>query len=252
MKFGSLFSGIGGLDLGLERAGMSCVWQSEIDPYACKVLTKHWPDIPNHGDITQIDWHNVEPVDLLCGGFPCQDISNAGRRAGIHEGTRSGLWYQYLGAIRVLRPRYVIIENVAALLIRGLDIVCSGLSKVGYDAEWEVIRASDLGCIHQRSRLFIIAYPNGQGGPGLVPRGSAGKTRPGGWCSKEDLQSVDPFQPYNHWPKPLLRRSHDDLSDRVDRLKCLGNAVVPQVAEYVGRCIMDHVSAKTSHDPHKL
>src|SRR5690606_7177861 len=118
LTVGSLFSGIGGIDLGLERAGMETRWFSEIDPYASRVLAKHWPNVPNHGDITQIDFRAVEAVDVLCGGFPCQDLSLAGKRAGI-DGERSGLWSEYVRAIRDLRPRYVLVENVTALLSGG-------------------------------------------------------------------------------------------------------------------------------------
>ena len=116
MKFGSLFCGIGGFDLGLERAGMQCAWQVEIDPYAQKVLAKHWPDVRRHADVCTFppeegDWE----VDVICGGFPCQDISYAGKGAGL-AGARSGLWYEFARIIGQLRPRYVVVENVAALL----------------------------------------------------------------------------------------------------------------------------------------
>ena len=115
MRAGSLFSGIGGFDLGLERAGFTISWQVEIDPYCQRVLAKHWPNVTRYGDITAMDWTTVQPVDLLCGGFPCQDLSFAGKRAGI-DGARSGLWSEYVRAIRHLRPRYVLVENVPGLL----------------------------------------------------------------------------------------------------------------------------------------
>lgn|SRR5579862_6955983 len=118
LTVGSLFAGIGGFDLGLERAGMRVIWQSEIDPYASAVLKKHWPHVPNHGDIRFIHAGNAERPDVLCGGFLCQDISNAGKRAGI-DGEQSGLWSEYARVIGELRPRYVIVENVAALLWTG-------------------------------------------------------------------------------------------------------------------------------------
>lgn len=162
MKLGSLFSGIGGLDLGLERAGMQVVWNSEIEPFPCEVLKAHWPDVPNLGDITQIDWNIVPPVDVICGGFPCQDISLAGKGAGI-EGKRSGLWSYFHEAIRILRPKFAVIENVSAITIRGLDRVLCDLAEIGYDAEWRDIRASDMGAPHRRERIFIVAYPQGNG-----------------------------------------------------------------------------------------
>jgi DNA (cytosine-5)-methyltransferase 1 len=149
--FGSLFSGIGGFELGLERAGMRCIWQSEIDPYASAVLRKHWPEVPNHGDIRNVRAGVVERPDVICGGFPCQDISNAGKRAGI-DGERSGLWSEYARVIGELRPRYVIVENVAALLGRGLERVLGDLAALGFDAEWHCIPASAVGAPHRRDR----------------------------------------------------------------------------------------------------
>ncbi len=152
----SLFSGIGGLDLGLERAGMEIVAHSEINPYASKVLAKHWPSVPNLGDISTITaWPTV---DVIAGGFPCQDVSVAGRGAGIHEGTRSGLWSEYVRAIREIRPRYVIVENVAALRSRGLDRVLADLASCGFDAEWDCIPAGAVGAPHVRDRIFVIAH----------------------------------------------------------------------------------------------
>lgn len=153
MIVGSLFSGIGGIELGL---GLPVAWHSEIDPDASTILQRHW-DVPNLGDITKIDWHEVESVDVLCGGFPCQDISFAGKGAGIAEGTRSGLWSEYARAIGILRPRYVFIENVSALAIRGLDRVLADLASFGFDAEWTSLRASAIGAPHRRERLFIVA-----------------------------------------------------------------------------------------------
>ena len=132
MKVGSLFSGLGGIELGLEATGgFVTKWHSEIDPYPCEMLAKHWPGVPNLGDICEIDWSKVEPVDLVCGGFPCQDISVAGKGAGIAEGTRSGLWFEFARCIRALRPRYILVENVSALAFRGLDRVLGDLAEAG-------------------------------------------------------------------------------------------------------------------------
>src|SRR5574343_1933529 len=156
LTVGSLFTGIGGFDLGLERAGMRVAWQSEIDPYASAVLKKYWPLVPNHGDIRGITGDSVEWVDVLCGGFPCQDISNAGKRAGI-DGERSGLWAEYARVIGELRPRYVVVENVAALLGRGLRRVLGDLAALGFDAEWHCIPASAVGAPHRRDRIWIVA-----------------------------------------------------------------------------------------------
>ena len=161
LTVGALFAGIGGIELGLERTkGFRTIWAVEIDKFCQKVLKKNFGGIEVYGDIKEIDWAKVERPDVLTGGFPCQDISIAGKRKGIKADTRSGLWFEYLKAIRALRPRYVIIENVSALHSCGLDIVLAGLAEVGYDAEWIDIRASDFGAPHRRERLFIVAYPD--------------------------------------------------------------------------------------------
>lgn len=158
--FGSLFSGIGGLDLGLERAGMQCAWQVEIDDYATKVLQKHWPNVTRFRDVRACGEHNLAPVDLIAGGFPCQDISDAGKQAGI-EGERSGLWAEFYRIICELRPRFVLVENVAALLHRGMGRVLGDLAAGGYDAEWQILSAESIGAPHLRERVFIVAYPSG-------------------------------------------------------------------------------------------
>lgn len=176
LTLGSLFSGIGGIELGFERTGrFHTIWQCEFDPYASAVLRKHWPGVPNLGDITKVDWAAVEKPDVICGGFPCQDISVAGKGQGIKEGTRSGLWKEYAHAIRELRPRYVIVENVAMLARRGLDIVLGDLAALGYDAEWFTLRASDVGAPHRRERLFIIAHRDDLARAGTAPRFDPGE-----------------------------------------------------------------------------
>lgn len=156
MKFGSLFAGIGGFDLGLERAGMSCQWQVEIEDYPTKILEKHWPEVHRERDIKECSGENLEPVDLICGGFPCQDISVAGTGAGL-AGERSGLWYEMHRIISDIKPRWVVVENVAALLSRGMDVVLRDLSQIGYDCEWHIIPASAVGAPHRRERVWIIA-----------------------------------------------------------------------------------------------
>jgi DNA (cytosine-5)-methyltransferase 1 len=174
MKVGSLFSGYGGLDLAVEEVyGATTVWHSELDKHASKVLAHHWPDVPNLGDITAVDWADVEPVDIVCGGFPCQDISSAGLGRGITEGTRSGLWYVMADAVRHLRPRLVVVENVSALLVRGIDIVLGDLAVIGYDAQWVSVRASDVGAPHRRQRVFLTAHPQGSRGADEPIRGDA-------------------------------------------------------------------------------
>lgn len=157
MRTGHLFAGIDGIGLGLEPRGFVSAWFSEYEAAPSRVLAHHYPDVPNHGDITAIDWTQVEPVDVLTGGFPCQDLSYAGKGAGIKEGTRSGLWFEFSRAIRALRPRIVLVENVPALTTRGLDIVIRDLAQRGYGTLWTSLRASDVGAAHRRERLFIVA-----------------------------------------------------------------------------------------------
>ena len=156
MRFIDFFAGIGGISLGLERAGHKCVGHCEIDPYAIKVLKKHWPDVPLFGDITQVQSQDLPQADLWAGGFPCQDISNAGKQAGI-RGSRSGLFFDWMRSVRVVRPQKLLMENVAALLHRGMGEVCGELAESGYDAEWDCIPACAVGAPHQRDRLWIVA-----------------------------------------------------------------------------------------------
>ncbi|UYL87004.1 DNA methyltransferase [Mycobacterium phage BABullseye] len=170
VRIGSLFSGVGGLDLAVEEVfGGITVWQSEVNKHASVVLAKRF-GVPNLGDITQVDWKEVPPVDVLCGGFPCQDVSHAGLKAGIEDGTRSGLWSYFAEAISVLRPRYVVIENVRGLLsakatgpqgvsMRAMGRVLGDLSDLGYDARWKTLAAARVGAPHKRERVFILATP---------------------------------------------------------------------------------------------
>lgn len=161
MRIGSLFSGIGGLEKGLEDAGCgSVVWQVERDPFCRSVLAKHWPHAKRFEDVCAVGLDNLPPVNIICGGFPCQDISYAGKGAGL-AGERSGLWREYARIVRELRPRFVVVENVSALLARGLGDVLGDLAALGYDAEWHCVRASDVGAPHRRERLFVVAYALG-------------------------------------------------------------------------------------------
>lgn len=158
-----LFSGIGGFSLGLERTGgFETVAFCEIDKRARQVLRKHWPTTPIFEDVTTLTGADIGTVDVICGGFPCQDISVAGNGAGL-EGARSGLWWEFHRLIKEIRPQVVIAENVAALRARGLDQVLRSLSEIGYDAEWHCISASAVGAPHQRDRIWIVAYPNNDG-----------------------------------------------------------------------------------------
>jgi DNA (cytosine-5)-methyltransferase 1 len=284
MKVGSLFSGIGGLDLGLERAGMTVAWQSEIDPYACRVLAKHWPNVPNLGDITTIDWSNVEPVDVICGGYPCQPFSLAGVRLG--ESDPRHLWPYFAEALRVVRPRFALLENVPGHLSLGFGRVLGDLAELGFDAEWDCIPAAAVGAPHLRYRIFVVAHAHGydvrQQSVGLgrgsgatvvaddgAPRDVAyadeirrdrgtGAFGPSGWAEPTDsgqMGDTDIASTNAHpapggsrgaasqsswWAaEPNVGRVAHGVPSRVDRLRALGNAVVPQVAEYVGRRLME-------------
>jgi len=158
--FGSLFAGIGGIDLGLERAGWTCRWQVEWDEYCQHVLAKHWPDVPRYGDITGVDWAGVERVDLLAGGFPCQPVSSAGRK--LAQADERWLWPEFLRAVRALRPAVVLVENVTNLLGANAGTafgdILGDLAESGYDAEWDCIPAATVGAPHERDRVFLLAY----------------------------------------------------------------------------------------------
>jgi len=184
MKIGSLFSGYGGLDLAVSSVtGAEVAWHCEWEDAPSKILETHFPGVPNYRDVTKVDFTQVEPVDILTGGFPCQDLSLAGKRAGLKEGTRSGLWSEFARAIDEIRPRLVVIENVRGLLsatatnpelefcswcmgetgdgepaLRALGAVLGDLADLGYDARWQGVRAADAGAPHNRFRVFIVAY----------------------------------------------------------------------------------------------
>jgi DNA (cytosine-5)-methyltransferase 1 len=230
LTFGSLFAGIGGMDLGLERAGMECKWQVEIDSFCQKVLEKHWPNVKRYGDITKLDGSELGPVDLICGGFPCQDISNAGSGLGL-VGRRSGLWYEMLRIISILRPRFVIVENVSALVNRGMGDVLGGLAQIGFDAEWDVMRSCEFRAPHMRPRLFIVAYApkERRGRRRLVWSGPA--SLEAGGCNQEPVRS--------RTIEPRIPRVAYGVANRVDRVKSVGNSVDPEVAEWIGRRIVN-------------
>lgn len=245
----SLFSGIGGLELGLERAGLNTVGQVELDGWSRTILAHHWPDIPQHDDVrTAPQWWLSEErphVDVIAGGFPCQDLSNAGRREGI-TGPKSGLWGAMAETIRRIRPRYVVVENVAALLIRGFDTVLADLHDLGFNAEWSVLSACAVGAPHTRERLFVVAYRDdarcGDGGVGGVGDGSADfGGREGDQVHLSAVADDCGGSFGSHWVvEPEMVRMADGVSRGLDRrrLFALGNAVVPQVGEVAGRLIM--------------
>jgi DNA (cytosine-5)-methyltransferase 1 len=301
---GSLFSGIGGIDLGLERVGMTVKWQSEIEPYSCRVLNKHWPHVPNLGNIREVNWEEVERVDVIAGGYPCQPFSTAGKRGGSDDPRH--LWPEMLRAISVLRPRVAFLENVRGHYSLGFDRVLGDLADIGYDCQWEIVSAQSVGAPHRRERLICLAYPNDT--RGRASRSDADRNRSedvAGWFDEsqselgrrgEDVanangerreavvrgaHSVQQFDQIGHvanatkqssdgepdhfrdserpetipklgdsggsengsgqwWEvEPDVGRVAHGIPARVDRLRGLGNAVVPQVAEVVGRVIME-------------
>lgn len=233
MTLGSVFSGIGGMDLGFKRAGFDVRWQIEIDPFCRAVLAKHWPNVRRYEDVRTVDAEQLERVDCIVGGFPCQDVSNAGRRAGL-SGERSGLYRELLRCIRVVRPLYAVLENVAALLHRGMGEVLGDLAEIGYGAEWDCLPACAVGALHHRDRVFVTAICADAGGVRLQRlRPSAAES----W-SWEQFEGLVQAELRMAVPAGKAGGISDGVSQRVHRLKGLGNAVVPQVAEIVARSII--------------
>ena len=247
MKILDLFSGIGGFSLGLERAGMKTVAMCEIDPYCRRVLAKHWLEVPIYDDVRTLTAERLASdgisVDLICGGFPCQDISYAGKGAGL-SGDRSGLWCEFARIIGEVAPRYVIVENVAALLGRGLGNILGDLAALGYDAEWHCIPASAVGAPHRRDRIWIIAYSTSYGCEGIQRK------------IEEQISENRAFKTLDAWhdfgrsfefwreqlAEPYVMRMADGISSTLDirpRLRAYGNAVIPQIPEMIGRAIME-------------
>lgn len=233
MTVGSLFSGIGGLDLGLERAGMEVIWQSEIEPYACRVLKKHWPQVPNIGNVKEVNWHELPRPDVIAGGYPCQPFSLAGQRAGEEDPRH--LWPYVAAAIRVLRPRFAVLENVRGHLSLGFGTVLGDLAECGYDAQWQVIPARAAGAPQRRDRVFIVAHrqsePFQEARPLQLPTRPSFELGGGAWASPPGTAWEDDLAP--------VAGVADGVPHRVDRIRGLGNAVVPQVAELVGRAILE-------------
>jgi len=329
MTIGSLFSGIGGLELGLERAGLGPVlWQVETDPFCRRVLARHWPHAERFENVEDVGAHNLARVDLICGGFPCTDISLAGKGRGL-AGPRSGLFFELARIVGDLRPRFVVLENVSAILVRGMGDVLGTLSALGYDAWWDCIPAAGVGAPHRRDRIFVVAWrvpdaerngvrhepERGEGAAQATDRGhavaldvgapladadgtqrqgsrrSSPKVRSressvlanadGGRLETQRLPSVtgerrergergDEFDGRDvpHWPpapddvhawgrlpaeaQPAICRVAHGVPRGVDRrrLKALGNAVVPAVAEIIGHAVVEAFLKKDgAHSP---
>ena len=294
MKHLDLFSGIGGFALAARWVGWETVGFCEIDQYCQKVLRKHWPDVPIYEDVRELDGRTMGHVDIITGGFPCQDISYAGKGAGI-RGERSGLWSELCRIIGELRPGLAVLENVSALLGRGLDVVLGDLAEIGYDAEWHCISAAHVGAPHLRDRIWIIAYPQHSDAdcPGSYREavnqhrgseqahqqvrfaGSLGEVLAHTlrmWQPQQEGREQDQWRrtsdsgenvadtdsapsegneraergastrtvdgEYCRWEaEPDVGRVAHGIPKRVDRLKGLGNAIVPHVAEVIFRAI---------------
>jgi DNA (cytosine-5)-methyltransferase 1 len=284
---------------------MRVIWQSEIDPYANRVLKKHWPEVPNLGNIKDIDWQSVERPAVICGGYPCQPFSTAGNRKGEEDSRH--LWPWVRQAISELRPQYAILENVRGHLSLGGTTVIADLASIGYDAEWRIVSAASVGANHRRDRIIIVAYPNsertqvpfagrqsgialfrsngeagrvgdvadsndsGSGTPRRTIDGNGQEEKQGwhdlaqselGGCSQnvadsysrrsqecvfnniaiQQLANASGSITANWETEPDVGRVANGIPNRVDRLKGLGNAVVPQVAEVIGRLVVEHAT----------
>lgn len=265
MRVLDLFSGIGGFSLGLERAGMQTVAFCEIETYCQKVLRRHWPHVPIYEDIRELTADTLQrdgiAVDVICGGFPCQDLSVAGAKAGL-EGRRSGLWSEIVRLTRDIRPRYIIVENVTNLL-NGPSVkpgewfgrILGDLAALGYDAEWECIRADSVGVPQRRDRVWIVAYTARDGaGPVLHQNAFYASSHPTGLdatCANEANTNNESGRAgalpvlVNAMGPAVFNGNGGGIDDRVslelDRYKALGNAVVPQIPEMIGRAIMEVV-----------
>lgn len=235
-----LFSGIGGFSLGLERTGgFETVAFCEIEEYPRRVIAKHWPGVPIYDDVRTLTADTLRrdgiAVDVICGGFPCQDLSRAGLGAGI-SGERSGLWGEFARLIGELRPQYAILENVAALLDDGMGTVLGDLADIGYDAEWSVISACALGAAHMRQRVFAVAYPNGEHGWPRLRNTSPRKIRTlqeiydlAGARARQSARLEDPSALYG---------GADGVPFGMERNRAIGNSIYPEIPTVIGRAIL--------------
>lgn len=241
-----LFSGIGGFSLGLERTGgFETAAFCEMNPFAKRHLAERWPGVPCFDDVRSINRGTVRGIapNVVTAGFPCQDISHAGARAGI-EGERSGLWFEVERITDELRPDWLLLENVAAILGRGLDRVLGSLASLGYDAWWDCVRASDLGYPHERDRWFLVAYPAGlrrnegersaQGWRRIIRARTLGS--PSSWAKAANDDEV----------RSRFVRIVDGLPDHVDRLDRLGNAIIPEIPELIGTAILGSLDRRAA------
>lgn len=250
---------IGGFDLGLERSGMCVKWQVEIDPFCLKVLQKHWPDVPKYGDIRQLTGDELGTVDLICGGFPCQPFSTAGMQRGADDDRY--LWPEMLRLISKIRPHWVIGENVTGIVNMELDNVLFDLEREGYETQTFIIPACAVNAPHKRYRVWIIAH-NNEVRCNMQRLERQGIQRQNETCNEVDTGNQDVanfaikrLEEYAgtklfkqssrpalcHWwdTEPRMGRVVHGLPPAMDRLRALGNAVVPQIVEILGRAILE-------------
>lgn len=234
LTFGELFAGIGGFSLGFERAGMKLKWQVECDPFAKRVLEYHWPRVRRWGKVETFPPHAHDEwrTDVICAGFPCQPVSNAGEQ--LAQFDERWLWPETNRVLRCLRPRFAVLENVTGILSRGFDEVLSDLAALGFDAEWGVLSASAFGAAHPRERVFVFAYPAGERLEGRITAEAIGEVA---------TPALDHLHDWPQLSEPLGLRSVDGFPNFVDRITCLGNAVSPIVTEWIGRRIIEADSA---------
>lgn len=240
MNFISLFTGVGMIDLGLERAGMTCIAQVEKDPWRRRVLAKHWRDVPRFNLVEEFGRGVFDGrPDLICGGFPCTDISRAGRGAGI-DGENSGLWREFARIIREFRPGAVLVENSPALTERGLGRVLGDLAACGLDAEWDCLPAAAFGADHLRDRIYIVAYPHAAGWEGVLrgERRTLAAPRPLRKAvaladGRDALHGV-----IEGMGEPPVFGVDDGAPGRVDRLAACGDGAYVPLIEWIGRRIM--------------
>jgi len=249
LKVLDLFSGIGGFSLGLERTGgFETVAFCEIEPFPRKVLKKHWPEVPQYEDVTKLTGailaaDGIEGIDIITGGFPCQDISIAGKRAGIEDGTRSGLWSECIRLVSDIRPDFALFENVTELLNGPSERpggwfsrILTDLAEVGYDAEWHDIPASYIGAWHRRGRTWVLAYTNkisGQQGRSEKPILSQR------YVQEQSTGSFARWTGRSNLPKSRICGRFDGVPEVPHRIAALGNAVVPQIPELIGYAILE-------------
>jgi len=251
MKIGSLFSGIGGFELGLEMSGIGeTIWQVENNSYCIQILEKRWPNAERYKDVKTVGKHNLKPVDLICGGFPCQDVSTAGKGAGL-SAPRSGLWFEFLRIVKECRPQWVVVENVAGGAKKWVDPVRLCLGREGYASVPIPLSAKDCRALHIRKRVFIVAHAHSkhlrEQSRGLrwpsrkdtTQLSINGEKRPLAHPGRQqEVGTSKPWKECNPWAvEPNVGRVANGVPNRMDRLRALGNAVVPQCAQVIGEFI---------------